>query len=118
MAETPVLEQEHFFKLPLAVQQTVIAFSSFNVIQEIYTMLSPKYKKLFWSCLPKEIQAMPETKLVKLVSAIKKIEISEGWKTLSQDVHIYVLRNPGLIESFHPDIKFYFRGGHNDEQVS
>lgn len=113
-ARTPALHQtvlteDHFFKLPIAVQQTVIGFASLGTLQEVYTLLSPKYKKLFWSCLPKDLQILPEGHMMKQGCVVQDIESSEGWSVLSKDVHTYVQRNSELVATFHPDVKFYFK---------
>lgn len=113
-ARTPALHQtvlteDHFFKLPLQVQQTVIGFASLGTLQEVYTLLSPKYKKLFWSCLPRDLQILPEGHMMKQGCVVQDIESSEGWSVLSKDVHTYVQRNSELVATFHPDVKFYFK---------
>lgn len=115
-----ILSEDHFFKLPIGVQQTVIGFASLGTLQEVYTLLSPKYKKLFWSCLPKDLQILPEGHLMKQGCVIQDIEKSESWSVLSKDVHTYVGRNSELVATFHPDVKFYFKSNwsHRNENAS
>ncbi len=114
------LSEDDFFKLPIAVQQAVVGFSSFSIMQEVYTLLSPKYKKLFWSCLPQEYQHMPEKELIKQACIITDVESSRAWKHLCSEVHRYVSRNSDIYSNLHPDILHYFSkaGGKDDKKAS
>lgn len=103
-----VISEDHFFKLPFAVRQAVTGFTPLSHLQEIFALLSPEYKKLFWACLPSEFQTLPEDQFASVAHALQAVEASEGWRQLSNNLYKFVARNSKLVSQFHADIRFYF----------
>lgn len=105
-----ILSEEHLFMLPLEVHQDVLTFVPFKDIQEIYTLVSPKYKKLFWSCLPKEVKGLPESQLVKQACVVSDVEKTQAWRHYCTEIYKYVQVHPQIIPSLHNEVRAYFDG--------